>query len=151
MRTLIRSAAFAAMAASLSLTAVPAFAVNYPNQARNGTTFDLGIDVSAVPRTAKAVDAYVASLAPETQAAIMGACENYVQNPEGVQDISTLGFCQIAVGSGTTGTFASTNLQLQAAPVPRNVAPAARNSAVDNPNGPGSGTSFRLYPGDQNN
>jgi hypothetical protein len=98
MRTLFRSVGLAAIAASLAMTTAPAFA---------GTTFDLGIDVSGVARTASAVDSYIASLEPETQAAIMGACDNYVQNPTSARDVSTLGFCQIAVGAGNTTTFAS--------------------------------------------
>jgi hypothetical protein len=98
MRTLISSAALAAIAVSLTLTAAPAFAVNFPDQPRTGTTFDLGIDVSAVPLTTSAVDAYIASLPPETQAAVMGGCDTYMQYPTSAQDISTLSFCRIAVG-----------------------------------------------------
>ena len=130
MRAFISTAAVAAMAASLALTAVPAFA---------GTNFDLGVDVSGVAHTTRAVDSYLAAQAPETQAALRGACENYVQNPTSAQDIATLAFCRIAVGGGNTASFASTNPPVVFS------APAINNApAYSTPTRPGNSGGYSL-------
>ena len=79
-------------------TALPAAALTYPDEPRSGINFDLGIDVSGVPLNARAVDGYIASLEPETQAAVVGACQTYMQYPESAKALETLSFCRIAVG-----------------------------------------------------
>jgi hypothetical protein len=90
--------AAATVATALSF-AVPSFAaVNFPDESRNGTTFDLGVDVSTVPLNARAVDSYIASLEPETQAAIMGGCHTYMDYPSSAKSLDTISFCRIAVG-----------------------------------------------------
>ena len=60
-------------------------------------TLDLGIDVSGVPHTAAAVKAFIGQLEPETQSAVMGACETFMQDPTSVTSPETLGFCASAV------------------------------------------------------
>src|SRR4051812_14179476 len=103
--------------------------------------FDLGIDVGSVGRTTAAIQAYLVSLAPETQRAIMNGCEHYMLYPSSAQSHDTLPFCRVAVGvdisTGSTrtkivefGTFPSLDRPLINAG-PRPV--------------------FRLYPDDDEN
>jgi hypothetical protein len=63
-----------------------------------GTTiFDLGIDVSGVPHTATAVKQFIGTLQPETQSAVMGACEQFMQDPSDITSPDTYAFCSSAV------------------------------------------------------
>jgi hypothetical protein len=61
------------------------------------TTFDLGVDVSGVPHSAVAVKAFLSGLEPETQSAVMGACEHYMQYPNSIKSWDTYAFCASAV------------------------------------------------------
>jgi hypothetical protein len=60
-------------------------------------TLDLGIDVSGVPHTAAAVKSFIGKLEPQTQSAVMGACETYMRDPSSASSPDTLGFCASAV------------------------------------------------------
>jgi len=98
------SLAAVALAAGLSAGASVAFADDADTTNDNdfgfmtpNTVFDLGVDVSGLPRTAAAVHAYLGSLEPETRVAIVKACENFMAYPSSAQDRETIAFCAIAV------------------------------------------------------
>jgi hypothetical protein len=63
----------------------------------NDTTFDLGVDVTGVAHTPAAARGYLSSLAPQTQSAIMGACETFMAHPSTAQSPETYAFCSNAV------------------------------------------------------
>ena len=62
------------------------------------TTFDLGIDVNAVPRNPAAVQNYLASLRPDTRATLIRTCQNYMTYPSSAQELETVRFCAVALG-----------------------------------------------------
>ena len=62
------------------------------------TTFDLGIDVNAVPRNPAAVQGYLASLRPDTRAMLIRTCQNYMTYPSSAQERETVSFCALALG-----------------------------------------------------
>ena len=105
MRTML-SVTIAALA--VGLTAGIAFADDDDTPQVNGaftldtlvpnTTFDLGIDVNAVPRTPAGVQGYLASLRPDTRATIIRACQNYMTYPSSAQELETVSFCTVALG-----------------------------------------------------
>src|SRR5579871_6700982 len=98
MRLLKFSAALAAIALPLSLTALPALA---------DTNSDLGIDVSQVPPDVPDVNAFLATLSPDTQAILHDTCANYVTDPNGndIRSPDTMPFCEAAV-AGAQATVA---------------------------------------------
>ena len=49
------------------------------------------------PHTAAAVKSFIGRLEPQTQSAVMGACETFMQDPTSVSSPDTLGFCASAV------------------------------------------------------
>jgi hypothetical protein len=59
---------------------------------------DLGLDVSAVEKTAGGVRAFLAELSPHTQRVVLNACEQYVERPGAIIGPDTLAFCNLAVG-----------------------------------------------------
>jgi hypothetical protein len=61
------------------------------------TTFDLGIDVSGIPRTPAAVHAYLTSLDAASRTTILRACQNYMTYPSSAQEQETVSFCAIAI------------------------------------------------------
>jgi hypothetical protein len=104
MRRLFAPAAIAAVA--ISIMPVMAFADDSDTQdsvdltpPASDTYFDLGIDVSNVGNSAAAVRSFILGLEPETQRAIMGACEHFMEAPATAQNIDTITFCQNAVSS----------------------------------------------------
>ena len=103
--------------------------------------FDLGIDVGSVGRTTAAIQAYLASLAPETQRAIMNGCEHYMLYPSSAQSLDTLPFCRVAVGVEiSTGSTRTKIVEFGALPT-------VDRSFVN----PGQRPVFRLYPDDDEN
>ena len=104
MRRMFAPAALAAIVLSIA----PALALaddadtdgsdyNSPITAPDSTVFDLGVDISGVPHTAAAVHSFISGLEPQSQSAVMDACEHYMVAPSSAQSIDTLGFCQTAV------------------------------------------------------
>jgi hypothetical protein len=85
----------AAFAVSLvSTIAVPAFAQDNTGRANERPIyFDLGIDVTQLPRNVADARKYLAAQAPETQRALIGACTTYLQHPADAQMPETLVFC----------------------------------------------------------
>jgi len=79
MRLLPYSVAAATLALALGASSLSAFAALGPT--RGQSEFDLGVDITDVPRDAKDVHAYMSSLEPETRAAIQGACATFMQYP----------------------------------------------------------------------
>ena len=142
MRVLTSTAALAALALSLTLAALPASA------AGSDTTFDLGVNVNDVLPTTHGVDAYLAGLEPETQAAIMGACNTFMQNPTDARSDSTLAFCQVAVGAAPAATsniktFASVLPIIPSQPATRTIGNIAPHAAASNN---ASGTGYNVFP-----
>jgi hypothetical protein len=66
-----------------------------PGQPLNvDTIFDLGIDVSGVPKTPAGARAFLLGLAPGTQSILLTTCAHYVQDPTSVESRDTLAFCE---------------------------------------------------------
>ena len=59
--------------------------------------FDLGIDVTRLPRDPVAARRYFASLLPETQQILMASCRNYLAHPLDANMPETLVFCKAIV------------------------------------------------------
>ena len=106
MRRLFAPAAFAAVAFAVlpSLALADDIITNEDNgldssvpTIPNDTTFDLGIDVVGVPHTTVAVKNFLSGLEPDTQSAIMGACETFTEHPATAQSPETTAFCSNAV------------------------------------------------------
>jgi hypothetical protein len=57
------------------------------------TVFDLGIDVTAVPKTPAAVRAFLLGLAPTTKDILVTTCGHYMDYPTAVLSRDTLEFC----------------------------------------------------------
>jgi hypothetical protein len=64
----------------------------------SSTTFDLGIDVRGVAHEPAAVKAFILGLGPDAAAAIMGACETFMDFPVTAQSPETRAFCSNATG-----------------------------------------------------
>jgi len=97
----------AALAAAIAISILPAMAwaeddldtvettdVGVGQPLDIDTIFDLGIDVTGVPKTPAAAKAFLLGLAPGSQSIIRTTCAHYVQNPEGVASRDTLEFCE---------------------------------------------------------
>jgi hypothetical protein len=59
--------------------------------------FDLGVNISGVPANPAAVKAFIGQLDPETQSAVMGACEAFVKDLASIKSAETFAFCSSAV------------------------------------------------------
>ena len=99
------SAAVAALAMALLATAYLGQRFDaHTNPAKVDLTsprgpLNLGIDVSAVPRTTASVRAYLATLQPATRNTLLRACEAYsYQLDPTTEDRKILAFCGIALG-----------------------------------------------------
>jgi hypothetical protein len=62
------------------------------------TIFDLGIDVTGVPKTPAGVRAFLLGLAPNTKDILVTTCQHYMEYPEGVQSHDTKAFCSNVAG-----------------------------------------------------
>jgi hypothetical protein len=62
------------------------------------TIFDLGIDVTGVPKTPAAARAFLLGLAPGTQNILITTCAHYVKDPSGVESRDTVDFCANVAG-----------------------------------------------------
>ena len=154
MRVLTSTAAIAALLAALAVTAMPVSAATRTpaGESGGGTTFDLGVDVSGIVPTGQDVGAYLAGLDPETQAAILGACGTFVQNPVDVRSIDTLAFCNVAVANAPTND-ANVKAFASAAPIILNGSAAANTPATTAAGAPpmtngSSGNRYRVFPND---
>jgi len=103
--------------------------------------FDLGIDISWAGRTTASVQQYMASLPPETQRAIMNACEHYMLYPTSAQELDTIPFCSVATGVTVQTGSARTKI------VEFSAVPTTAPRVID----PGPRPVFRLYPDDDEN
>ena len=63
------------------------------------TYFDLGIDVTLLPQNRAGAQTYFAKQLPETQAVLLGACNNYVRHPTDAGMPQTIKFCQFILSS----------------------------------------------------
>jgi hypothetical protein len=154
MRVLTSTAAIAALMAGLATTAMPVSAATRTPAAESGggTTFDLGLDVSGIVPTAQDVGTYMAGLDPSTQAAILGACNTFVQNPVDVRSIDTLPFCKVAVGNPPT-KGANVKAFASASPIIESGSTVANSPTVVAPTAPpmtngSSGNRYRVFPSD---
>lgn len=59
--------------------------------------FDLGIDVTQLPRNVADAKKYLAAQVPETQRALIGACTTYLEHPADAQMPETLVFCSAII------------------------------------------------------
>ena len=99
MRSIMSTAAVlgaAAVALTLGVTSAPAAFTLGQNE--SNFDFGSGIDISGVPLDSKDVHAYIAGLAPETQAVAMDTCANYMAHPADATSPDTVPFCQLVLG-----------------------------------------------------
>ena len=94
----------AAALAALALAIVaghhlPAFAQGGPGTPaiQPEVYFDLGIDVTRLPRDPVEARRYYGTLLPETQQVLMAACRNYIAHPLDANMPETLVFCKAIV------------------------------------------------------
>jgi hypothetical protein len=68
-------------------------------QADDAGHFDLGIDVTGAgePATPAGVQAFMASIPPETAFVLISTCRHYLQTPNSTRWVGTLPFCRLAV------------------------------------------------------
>jgi hypothetical protein len=67
------------------------------NADRQGTLFDLGVDVSNVPLTKTAVNQFLTTLGPDGQRIMVTTCQNYLGNPSQVVSGRTIAFCRVVL------------------------------------------------------
>jgi hypothetical protein len=96
----------AALAAAAAISVLPALAwaaeesdvetidvVVEGDRMDTDTIFDLGIDVTGVPKTPAAVRTFLLGVAPSTKDILVTTCAHYMDYPESVQSHDTLDFC----------------------------------------------------------
>jgi hypothetical protein len=67
------------------------------NADRQGTLFDLGVDVSNVPLTRADVGQFLATLSPDGQRIMLKTCQNYLGDPRQVTSVRTIEFCRVVL------------------------------------------------------
>jgi hypothetical protein len=67
------------------------------NSDRQGTLFDLGVDVSNVPLTRTDVNRFLVTLGPDGQRIMVTTCRNYLGNPSQVVSGRTIEFCRVVL------------------------------------------------------